>query len=101
MTGGDNAWKFETLHQCAWMSLWGAELLLLAAGLAAFPEGMSALAPPLFMGLDLLCQKSSCSLSCTAHKRLENSFVSWSMVLKHDGKIGLVGEGRGVCEVGV
>lgn len=26
MTGGDNAWKFETLHQCAWMSLWGAEL---------------------------------------------------------------------------
>lgn len=23
VTGGDNAWKFETLHQCAWMRLWG------------------------------------------------------------------------------
>lgn len=27
MTGGDNAWKFETLDQCAWMRLWGAELV--------------------------------------------------------------------------
>lgn len=36
VTGGNNAWKFETLHQCAWMSLWGAELYCLPFGLAAF-----------------------------------------------------------------
>lgn len=43
MTGGDNAWKFETLHQCAWMSLWGAELCCcLLSKLASFPEDMNA-----------------------------------------------------------